>query len=519
MASKTRVLREERFIAMVSPILTALGPLLKRVTRDDRWVHPAFGLTRRFSTWLHRRNRGRTKPDAFLLEVFNPGDPARLQLAMNYAPDARKQFDTLVQIQPRFKTTVELPHGYSRHEFDRRLFQSFTETSLPFNVSLTPEADTSLRLVFLSADFVTFRKKLSTGPQQSTVKCVVWDLDNTMWQGVLVEQDDVRLRPKLKALLQSLDDRGILSSIASKNDHDLAWQRLEALGIAEYFLVPQINWQPKSENVKVIAKKLNIGLDSLAFIDDNPFELAEVGTAIPEVLCVNVQDIDELWNGARFQGSKTDDARNRRRYYQEAIAREDKQNEFGQDYLRFLEYCEISLEIRPYSEEYFDRAAELAQRTNQLNFSGKKYDRDQLREILDRPEIEAYVLYCSDRFGAYGLIGLGLVRTQQQPGIEIQDLMLSCRVQGKMVEQAFFSHLERCHNPNGAGGVRVNFKETKRNQPARYALEAANFKRMDGDDGYAREAASREERSIVQVRCSAGCKKLSDLKEMVGHRG
>ncbi|HTP32843.1 MAG TPA: HAD-IIIC family phosphatase [Candidatus Acidoferrales bacterium] len=501
MTSKGWVVFAERLASIAAPVLNAFGPLLHRLTKDERWAYPAFGLSRRFSNWLHTRNKGRSKPDAFLLEVFNPAQTVRMQLVMDYDPEARKRFETMVHIRPRFRTTVELPPGYSRHEFDRRLFQSFTETGLPFNVSLTPEADTSVRLVFLSADFVSYERKLSAGPQ---VKCVVWDLDNTMWQGILVEQDDVRLRPKLKELLETFDDRGILCSIASKNDHELAWQRLEALGIAEFFLAPQINWQPKSENVKLIAKKLNIGLDSLAFVDDNPFELTEVGTAVPEVLCINAQDIDSLADDPRFQGAKTADAKNRRKYYQEAIVREEKQAEFGQDYLRFLEYCEIRLEIHPYREEEFDRVAELAQRTNQLNFSGQKYDRVQLRAILDRADIEKYILHCSDRFGAYGLIGFGMVRRQAEE-IEIQDLMLSCRVQGKLIEQAFFSHLESHHNPAGSRRIRVNFNATKRNQPARQALEDARFRAVEGDGGYIRDVGSDAARGIVEVRCSAGC--------------
>jgi FkbH-like protein len=506
MAPKGWIVFAEQLIAIAAPLLNAAGPLLRKVTGDERWIHPVFGLTRRFSDWLHRRNKGRTKPDGFLLEVFNPAETIRMQLVMDYAPEARAQFQNLVNIRPRFRTTVELPPGYSRHEFDRRLFQSFTETGLQFNIALTPEADTSVRLVFLSADFVTYSKKSAAGPQ---IKCVVWDLDNTMWQGVLVEQDEVRLRPQLKELLRALDERGVLCSIASKNDHELAWHRLESLGIAEYFLAPQINWQPKSENVKRIAQKLNIGLDSLAFIDDNPFELAEVGTAVPEVLCINAQDIDSIADDPRFQGATTGDAKNRRRYYQEAMVREEKQAEFGEDYLRFLEYCAVRLEIRPYRDEEFDRVAELAQRTNQLNFSGQKYDRVQLRALLDRADIEKYILHCSDRFGVYGLVGFAMVG--RRPGeIEIHDLMLSCRVQGKLIEQAFFSHLERRHNLAQAARMRVNFKATKRNRPARQSLEDAGFRPMEGGDGYQRELGEDRERGIVEVRCLAGCGQPQD---------
>ena len=319
-----------------------------------------------------------------------------------------------------------------------------------------------------------------------------------------VEDDDVRLKPQMKRILQALDDRGILFSIASKNDHEVAWRRLEQLGVADYFLVPRINWSPKSENIRTIAKRLNIGLDTFAFVDDNPFELSEVGTALPEVACVNANDVDELLGGPRSQGSQTADARSRRRYYQEAIIREDTEKAFGDDYLKFLEHCEIRLEIRGCREEDFDRTAELIQRTNQLNFSGHKYDRDQLRTILNDESIEKYVLDCSDRFGAYGLIGFGMVGRTQDAVPSVRDLMLSCRVQGNAwSNRRFFNHLETHHNSGNARRLKVNFTETKRNQPARQVLEASGFQKLETEAGYVREMQQgRDIAEVVSVKCA-----------------
>jgi FkbH-like protein len=504
MVSRSLMMWFERFAAFTARILNGVGPYITRITKDERWTYASFGLSRRFCSWLHQ-HKGRTKPDAFLLEVYNPGrEIVRMQLAMDYAPEARNNFSDMVQIRPRFRTTVTFAPGYSRHEFDRRLFESVTETGLPFNISLTPEADTAARLIFLSSDFVRYRNQKASAAKAPDVKCVVWDLDNTLWDGTLVEDDEVRLKENVKEILETLDRRGILSSIASKNSHESAWRRLEELGMAEHFLVPQINWGPKSESIKTIAKRLNIGIDTLAFVDDNPFELNEVRAAVSEVLCINAQNVGDLLHDERFQGSKTADAQNRRRYYQEAISREDKQAEFGDDFLRFLRYCEVQLEVRNYGEEDFSRVAELVQRTNQLNFSGRKYDRDQLREILENPGIEKYVLYCSDKFGAYGLIGFGMARHAGRD-LEIQDLMLSCRVQGKLVEQAFFTHLECYHNPKNAVRLRVNFTETKRNQPARHVLESTGFQKLDAEGGFAREVRSDSTGTsgIVQVKCAA----------------
>src|SRR4051794_12119354 len=92
----------------------------------------------------------------------------------------------------------------------------------------------------------------------TTVKCLVWDLDDTLWQGVLLEGDTVRLREEIRKAIVELDARGILQSVASKNDHGPAWARLEELGIAEYLVLPQIGWGPKSAAIRRIVERLDI---------------------------------------------------------------------------------------------------------------------------------------------------------------------------------------------------------------------------------------------------------------------
>jgi FkbH-like protein len=506
MERKSWLLWKERWVRLAVRVLTAIGPAAYKITGDDRWRWPAVKFLERFGQWLHRRNSGRTKPDAFLVEVYNPAPASvRMQLLMDYLPRAQEIAGTDLSSH-RFRTTVTFPKGYSRYEFERRFFQHFTESGLPFNIALTPEADSAASLVFLTADFVTFDGKQASAKGKTPIKCVVWDLDNTLWDGTLVETDEVRLKPDLKELLETLDQRGILMSVASKNNHDAAWSRLQAFGISEYFLFPQINWGPKSASLTTIAKRLNIGLDALAFVDDNPFERNEVMSVNPDVHCIDPQDLEDLRSGERFRGSATADAKNRRRYYQDAIVREEKQTAFGEDYVSFLRYCEIELVIESYRDEDFDRVAELIQRTNQLNFSGHKYGREQLREVLAEPALNKYVLSCSDKFGVYGVIGFCMTRNCGDD-LQIDDLMLSCRVQGKLIEQTFFSHLETYHNPNGAKQLYVKFRQTNRNQPARQALEAARFKKREGSEGYERDVQSavNQQDNPVHVKCFGGC--------------
>ena len=122
-----------------------------------------------------------------------------------------------------------------------------------------------------------------------TIKCLVWDLDNTLWDGILLEDIDVRLKENAVSTIKTMDERGILQSVASKNDHDLAVRKLTEVGLLEYFIYPQINWNSKVESIRQIARNLNIGTDTIAFIDDQPGELDEVGFSLPEVQCIHAK--------------------------------------------------------------------------------------------------------------------------------------------------------------------------------------------------------------------------------------
>jgi FkbH-like protein len=354
---------------------------------------------------------------------------------------------------------------------------------------------------------VKFAKTPAAVTDAKKIKCVVWDLDNTLWNGTLIEGDQVVLRPEIDRLLKHLDERGILLSVVSKNDYASAWEKLKQFGVSDYFLYPQINWKPKSANIQGIAERLNIGLDTFAFVDDNPFELDQVGRTLPDVLCVNAKEIPSLFSDARFQGSSSADSRRRRQFYKEAISREEAQEEYGTNFTAFLASCGIKLEIAPYSLEESERVAELVQRTNQLNFSGHKYSRVQLNEILANPQFEKYVLKSSDKYGSYGTVGFSIV--ERGTGIiQIRDFMLSCRVQGKYLEQAFFHHLVKHHNPEGATVLWVNFHGTARNRPAQQVLESLSFRKCNPAsdrllDGVVHTSPASLQCDFIQVHCSA----------------
>src|SRR5215203_3856810 len=140
------------------------------------------------------------------------------------------------------------------------------------------------------------------------VKCVVWDLDNTIWPGIAIErQPDVLPQPTASILdiIRELEKRGIASSVASRNDPALGKQLLAHPKLAGRFVYPQISWEPKSQAVSRIAEKLNIGLDAVVFVDDSPFERAEVSYMLPQVTVLDPSQVAAAVEGPAFNASHT----------------------------------------------------------------------------------------------------------------------------------------------------------------------------------------------------------------------
>ncbi|MGH7932175.1 MAG: HAD-IIIC family phosphatase [Candidatus Binataceae bacterium] len=476
------VLRWERALERGARLTNVIGRFAHRLSNSSNWEQLTYIATGKLGRALHRRGVDGEQPDAFLLEVYNPAaKDVKLQIIFGVSTDDVAGDNHSVPQIPLVLKTLSLPPGYSRHEFEASAFRRIADRGLPFKITMVPEADNNARLVFLTADLVKF-KQGKVAARKTQIKCVVWDLDNTLWNGTLVEGDDVVLRNGVAELLKYLDERGVLVSIASKNDFAPAFEKLRQFGVADYFLYPQIDWVPKSQKIRNIAQKLNLGLDTFAFIDDNPFELEEVSRVSPEVVCIRAGEIESLAADERFQGSVTEESRQRRHFYRDQVSRETDQAGFGDDYTSFLGSCEIVLDLAYYSPNDQERVAELVQRTNQLNFSGRKYSRAALDEIIADRNLDKYVLRCADKYGSYGTVGFCLIR-HEAGVLQVVDFMLSCRVQGKFIEQALFSHLLEHHNAQQARTVWVNFQQTDRNTPARGVLDALGFRACAPEEG------------------------------------
>lgn len=317
--------------------------------------------------------------------------------------------------------------------------------------------------------------------EQQSIKCVVWDLDHTLWDGILLEDDNVQLRPQAVEIVQELDQRGILNSIASRNDHDAAWQKLEQLGIEQYFLYPQINWNRKSQSVENIAKSINIGLDTLAFVDDQPFEREEVAFAHDEVVCFDSAELHTILSHARMMPRFiTEESRLRRQLYQSDITREQAKDNFeGQDEA-FLANLDMEFEIRVPTESDLQRAEELTIRTHQLNTTGYTYSYDELDQLRYDDDHLLLVATLTDKYGTYGTIGLALV----EKGTEywnVKLLLMSCRVMSRGVGTIVMSYIMQRAQEAGAK-LRAHFIPNGRNRMMFVTYKFSGFNEIDKID-------------------------------------
>jgi FkbH-like protein len=432
----------------------------------------------------YRTGRSKLQPTAFLLECYNPGaQSVRLSLSIRSIGE---------KLRIPFERLIELGPGFQCVRFAFEDIAEVVDLAVPFNVELIPNDDTNeVTLFFGLMDFVReiqeqdATREGDLKDKAGKVKCVVWDLDNTMWDGVLVEDgpEKLRIKPGIRQIIEELDRRGILQSVASKNNYDEAMTMLKRAQMDEFFLAPQISWLPKSDAIREIARQLNIGIDSLLFVDDSDFERRQVSVALPDVRTLDARRYMEIVDLKACKVPVTAESRERRKMYRIESKRQDVAATFADDYIAFLKHCDIRLNIRPMIEENLERVHELTQRTNQMNFSGNRYDRNVLRDILLTPYLDTYVLEVEDRFGTYGVVGFCVVDSRIPL---MTDLMFSCRIQSKRVEHAFLAYLIRQYINRTGMDFQADYRKTERNAPSGKVFGDIGMRELENKGGVLR---------------------------------
>jgi len=316
------------------------------------------------------------------------------------------------------------------------------------------------------------------------IKCLVWDLDQTLWSGILLEGGAVALRPGICETITELDRRGILQSIASQNDPALAIEQLRVWGLFDYFLHPQISLPAdKSFQVSNIASLLSFQLEHIAFIDDDPRERAYVAYALPAVAVLRADQALTLTQMAMFiVDQPTEEARRRREFHRADAQRRAVEHGWRGRRLDFLRHCRIVLVLRRAAPEDAPRIAELVERTNQLNVAAYHFNERDILGQIGSPDYRLTVARMSDRFGDYGTVGAMIIR-QLQPKWLIEVLLVSCRAMGRGVGEALLCCAIRQASEQGRKSLHALYRMTDYNRAMYTLFVTHGFKREQKQSG------------------------------------
>jgi len=313
-------------------------------------------------------------------------------------------------------------------------------------------------------------------------KCLALDLDNTLWGGVIGDDgvDGIKLgneTPQGEAYLAfqryaaALKERGVILAICSKNEEANALEGLNHPDSAlppDAFTLIRANWEPKSANIDAIARGINIGRDSLVFMDDNPAEREIVRRELPDVAVVEPgEDVSGFVRALDRSGlfeltALSDEDLARSRYYTENVRRDLAQASFV-DYGEYLDSLEMSAEIAPFDSRYFDRITQLTNKTNQFNLTTRRYTLPEIKAAAESGEAVTLYGRLKDKFGDNGVVSV-MLGTVAGDAVRIDLWLMSCRVFKRDMELAMFDEFLASARRRGVRTIVGDYVPTAKNR-------------------------------------------------------
>ncbi len=425
--------------------------------------------------------------------------------------DAIKQNSDAQVIQTTFAMPVERFYG----NYDLKVSSSFLRAVLDLNQSLATAAESRNHVLFLDIHhlaswvggkiwfderFWSVSKSLCSpellplvakgivdialSAQGRTVKCVVLDLDNTLWGGIVGDDgvQGIQINAhgdgedyyRVQCFLRELKKRGILLAVCSKNEYANAIAPFEEN--AEMALKPEdiavfvANWENKAANIQAIQKKLNIGLDSMVFLDDNPFERNLIREILPQVIVPEIGDdpsdyIKIVCELNLFEtNNHTEEDAHRTNFYRTEAQRESiKEN--AASFEEFLQSLGMQIDVSRFSDTNISRITQLFQRSNQFNLTTNRYTQTQCEDMMvDTDHCLPLTATLKDRFGDHGLISIVVLRPDATSGtMNICDWLMSCRVLKRGVEEYLMNYVVQEAKSRGLQKVYGEYIPTAKN--------------------------------------------------------
>ncbi len=320
-------------------------------------------------------------------------------------------------------------------------------------------------------------------------KCLVLDLDNTLWGGIVGEDGPEGIQLSMQAPGNSfiafqqaiLDhyDRGIILAINSRNNPEDAWKVIRThpnqILKEHHFAAARINWNDKASNIRELAEELNIGLDSMVFLDDDPTNRALVRSLVPEVevpeLPANPREYARFLHGLPYFEAKviTDEDKMRGNLYvTERLRKEAEKAHPNKE--EFLKSLGLQLFLYKDRADCVPRLSQLTEKTNQFNTLKQPFSEDEIAAFMTSSGHHVYHGRLQDMFGDYGVIIFALVEKNDKVW-NIRSLLMSCRVFDRGVETALLSHVLEEAKKEGVEEITVEYQETEKNPPAKTFID------------------------------------------------
>jgi FkbH-like protein len=335
-------------------------------------------------------------------------------------------------------------------------------------------------------------------------KALIFDCDNTLWKGILGEDGinniemstitkDGTIFSEVQSMALALNRQGILIGLCSKNnpgDVDEVIKTHPHMQLRdEHISINKSNWSNKVSNLKEIANELNIGLDSLVFIDDSAFEVNLVREHLPEVTVLQVPE--RLYEYPRmfrenmslfYNISHTVEDQKKIEMYKQQVKRETNKKEFS-DIKDYLVSLELKMTIVANDESIIPRMSQLSQKTNQFNLTTKRYTDADIKNFIEDPNSNVYAFSVSDKFGTSGITGLGIVNENgSSETAEIDTLLMSCRIIGRNIEYAFINYIIDRRKEKNIFCLKAKYIKTQKNEQVKEFYDKCAFKLTDSTD-------------------------------------
>ncbi|MEO5350336.1 MAG: HAD-IIIC family phosphatase [Magnetococcus sp. YQC-3] len=312
-------------------------------------------------------------------------------------------------------------------------------------------------------------------------KCLVLDCDNTLWGGIVGEDGPAGIKlgssapgsayMELQQQILELYHRGIILALCSKNNEADVWEVIQnhpgSLIKRQHIAAWRINWQDKPTNIRELALELNIGLESMLFVDDSEFEVNLVRQELPEVGVMHLQNIyrarQQLASCGLFDTLTISQEDRARGSMMTAEAARKQLMNTGTDLVAYYKSLEMKLILFfPEDDASIQRAAQLTQKTNQFNLTTRRYSDADISRFLNNADSEVICIQLADKFGDFGIIGLCVLRLENDQAI-IDTFLLSCRALGRGVENVLLIEALALAKRRGATRAIGEYYATRKN--------------------------------------------------------